>query len=389
MHNTDLFRKPHWKPPHPSSFSKRGLRILEIILAVLAIILVAAIILSKSRTASAGTLTNASDQSDYARFLDSAQQLLLIGSPAAYQTLIQSFRQGEPLTHRDEAMQLLAASSSPNVLPALMGALKDDDPFVRAGAVQVLGMRHEKSAIPDLINATRDPKAQVRREAVRSLVQLDAWEAMPRIDQLLVYEMQESVRQTAQAAKDAFRTEVAFDLGIPLPQVHDVIATSSQPQRYYAVTTTDFYMRQGTTWQRVSALPDAPNAIAAGANQDLVYLATQNSGLYRSADGGKTWQHVQFGLKTPTQLTVTAVTIDPTDDQKIYVALASLATDGKTLSGMGAFESSDGGKTFAWLEDSPMQVVTTRLTLDPADSDTKGYLLGIADSTPWRYKLSS
>lgn len=382
MHNIDLFPKPH-----PSRSASRTLRILEVILVLLVIVIVGAIILSTSRSISPVTLSNNDNLSNFARFQNSAQRLALIGSPEAFQTLIQSFRQNEPLTHRNEAMQLLAGSSSPNVVPELRRALKDDDPFVRAGAAQVLGMRHEKSAVTDLIDATRDAKAQVRRESIRSLVQLDAWQAMPRIDQLLVDELQEDVRQAAQAAKDAFRTEVAFDLGIPLAQVHDVIATSSPLPRYYAVTTTDFYTRQGTNWQRVSQLPDAPTAIAAGSNNELVYLATQTSGLYRSKDGGKSWEYVQFGLKTPTRLTVTAVTIDPVDDQHIYIALASLGLDDQTLNGMGAFVSSDGGETFVWLENSPMQVVTTRLTFDPVDPDTQGYLLGIADSTPWRYKL--
>ncbi|MBI5030951.1 MAG: HEAT repeat domain-containing protein [Chloroflexi bacterium] len=387
MHSTNPVPESHWEPPHSRSSSRRRLRIIEIGLSIAAIVLIGILVFSTSRAVSPGAITNVGDQSDFARFQDSAQRLLLIGSPEAFQILIQAFRQGEPITHRNVALQLLATASSPNAVPALMRALKDNDSSVRAGAAQVLGMRHEKSAIPDLIAATRDDKAQVRREAIRSLVQLDAWQVLPRIDQLLTYEIQDEVRQAAQAAKDAFRVQVAFDLGIPSPQVHDVVATPSEPLRYYAVTTTDLYARDGATWQRVSALPDAPNSIAAGSNQDLIYLATQNSGLYKSADGGKSWEHVQFGKKTPTQLTVTAVTIDPTNDQQIYIALATTEADGKTLSGMGVFSSSNGGKTFVWLEDSPMQVVTTRLTLDPNNPDVKGYLLGIADNTPWRYRL--
>ena len=119
----------------------------------------------------------------------------------------------------------------------------------------------------------------------------------------------------------------------------------------------------------------------------MIYLATQNLGLYKSVDGGKNWEHVQFGKETPTRLTVTAVTIDPSNEQKVYIALASTELDGTTLNGMGAFASADSGKTFVWLQDTPMQVVTMRLTLDPLNPDTKGYLLGIADHTPWRYKL--
>ena len=31
---------------------------------------------------------------------------------------------------------------------------------------------------------------------------------------------------------------------------------------------------------------------------------------------------MQFGLQTPTQLTVTAVTVDPRDQEKVFIALA-------------------------------------------------------------------
>ena len=384
MHNTDLVPEP---PRSSRSSSQRRRRILQITLAVLGIMLVATIIFWRSRVASASSLTNPNNPPNAAQFQDAAEQLVIIGSPQAFQTLIQSFRQGEQVTHRDIVIRLLATTASPNVMPALMNALKDSDPFVRSAAAQVLGMRHEASAVPALLDATRDSKAQVRREAIRALVQLDAWQALPRIDQLMVDELQQDVRQAAQAANDAFRSEVALDLGIPMDQVHDLVATNSNRQRYYAVTDTDFFMRDGTHWERLSALPDAPNGVAAGSNPDLVYLATQNSGLYTSVDGGKSWEHVQFGLKTPTQLTVTAVTIDPENDRQIYIALAALGTDAKTLSGMGAFESIDGGKNFSWLRDSPMQVITTRMTLDPVDPDTRGYLIGIADDTPWRSKL--
>ena len=257
---------------------------------------------------------------------------------------------------------------------------------VRAGAAQVLGMRHEYQAIAVLTEATRDPQANVRLQAVKSLGAIDAWQVLPRVEQLQVDEPNYAVRQAAAEAQETFRGNMAQAIGVSTIQLRDISVTPTGSPQIYAVTASDLYARHGTRWELVSRLPDAPLALATGAEPQLIYLATVSSGLYRSLDSGETWEHVQFGLQTPTQLTVTAVVVDPQNSRRVYIALAAQSAQSGVKDALGIFASQDGGGTFILLPDSLSGVITTRLMMD---SQSKGYLVGMTAESPWRYTLPS
>jgi hypothetical protein len=297
--------------------------------------------------------------------------------------LIQSLGADEPASSREQAVAQLASTWEPEIIPALFSAINDSDPFVRAGAAQILGLRHESAAFDWLLQATRDPSARVRREAIDALVLIDGWQMLPRLDQLLVYEPNDRVRQSAFVAKEAFKAQMAAELEIPGAQLRG-LAMGADSSRLFAVTTRDLYLRQNGTWQWASNLPDVPVALAVGRDPQLVYLATENLGLYRSVDSGATWNHVEFGLQTPTELSVTSVAIDPTNDQQLFIALATPGALPQMIDALGEFSSSDGGATWVWLPDSPNYAITTQLAVD---ADTPEYLYGIAEDTPWRFKL--
>ena len=116
----------------------------------------------------------------------------------------------------------------------------------------------------------------------------------------------------------------------------------------------------------------------------LIYLTTVSAGLYRSLDGGETWEYVQFGLQTPTHLNVTAIAVDPHNSRQVYIALVSPGAGPGIQDPMGISVSKDGGATWWQLEDSPMDVIITRLVIDP---QWQGYLFGMTVDTPVRYAL--
>lgn len=87
-------------------------------------------------------------------------------------------------------------------------------------------------------------------------------------------------------------------------------------------------------------------------------------------------------METPTQLTVTAIVVDPQDSGQVYIALASRGAEPGIKDPLGISVSTDGGTTWWGLEDSPMDGMTTRLVIDP---QRPGWLFGMTMDTPWRY----
>ncbi len=328
--------------------------------------------------------SNATDRNDdVAAFERNAPSLAYSDSPEAFQMLLQSLTQSGPLSQRSFVLLTLNDAST-SVVPVLINGLYDADPSVRTGAAQVLGMRREHRAVAALTAATRDPDADVRREAVRALGSLGAWEVLPRLEQLQVNETNYDVRQAAIAAKESFKNEIARAIGVPVSELRDVSVTTGDVPQIYAVTAIDLYALFGSDWKLMSHLPDAPLALATGSDPTLVYLATVNSGLYRSLNSGETWDQVQFGLQTPTQLTVTAVVVDPQDSRQFFIALAAQGTSPDVKNPMGIYTNSDGGATWSLLPNSPTGLITTRLVIDPQH---RAFLYGMTSDTPWRYRL--
>lgn len=188
--------------------------------------------------------TAANRTEDLSDFEQRTQALVSSDSPKAFQTLLASLKQREPLPQRRIVMTALQ-SASPAVVPVLMTALSDAAPGVRAGAAEVLGLRREYQAIAVLTEATRDPIASVRLEAVKSLGALDAWQVLPRLEQLQVNEPNYGVRQAAIATKEAFQGHMAQEIGVSTSQLRDVSVTGGGLHTF-AVTSSDLYARHGT-----------------------------------------------------------------------------------------------------------------------------------------------
>jgi HEAT repeat protein len=83
------------------------------------------------------------------------------------------------LLARRNATYVFSIVADPTYAPALVPALKDDDPAVREKACTALGKMKTRSVAGALLPLVRDPAPSVRREALRALGALGAREAVP------------------------------------------------------------------------------------------------------------------------------------------------------------------------------------------------------------------
>ncbi len=268
----------------------------------------------------------------------------------------------------------------------LISALKDPNASVRMMAAQELGARHAVGATDELLAATYDSNARVRAEAAAALGEIGAIQALPRLQELQVVSGNTYIGIAAFDAQSKITNNVASALKVPRSSVQALAVAQqalavAQNGAAFAAASNELYALHEGAWQYVGHLPDSPNNISAASDGQLLFMATNSSGLYRSQDGGKTWEHMQFGLQTPTQLTVSAVVVDPQNARQVYIALA--ATNGDQQNPLG-IAASDDGKSWAMLPGSPSSSATRLLIIDLT---TPMYLYGLSDVGPWRYEL--
>lgn len=127
----------------------------------------------------------------------------------------------------------------------------------------------------------------------------------------------------------------------------------------------------GNSWQKVlfkdentggsdvEIDPSNPDIIYAGLwqsrlgpSEDKNDFAGRSGGLFKSTDGGNTWQKLSKGL--PDDLVQINVAVAPSQTSRIY-AVASTTTPNayQTDKGMGFFRSDDGGETWTRMTDDP------------------------------------
>lgn len=265
----------------------------------------------------------------------------------------------------------------------LFTALASSDAGVRAQAAYQLGTIHASDAADALLLATYDPDRGVREQATFALGEINAVKAIPRLDELQIVQGNTFIKEAAYQAQEKITRQVAAALNVSRADIQAL--TVAQDGIAYAVVSDRLYtLNDEGQWFYINHLPDTFSDIAAAPGGQVLYVATQSSGLYRSQDGGETWEYLEFGSQTPTQLAVTAVVIHPENAGQMYIALAAPGANPDHLDALGTFASGDGGKTWTWLNNSPNLSVTRHLVIDRS---TPGYLYGLTEDGPWRYTL--
>ena len=128
----------------------------------------------------------------------------------------------------------------------------------------------------------------------------------------------------------------------------------------------------------VAVAPSDPDVIYVGSGEGMQRPdLTTGDGIYRSSDGGKTWTHL--GLRDGQQ--IPQIEVDPRDPDRLFVAV--LGHPYGPNEERGVFRSTDGGRTYEKvLYDGPT-VGAADVALDPRNPDVVYADLWEAQEGPW------
>jgi photosystem II stability/assembly factor-like uncharacterized protein len=124
--------------------------------------------------------------------------------------------------------------------------------------------------------------------------------------------------------------------------------------------------------------PSDPNTIYAGSGEGLQRPdLSVGDGIYKSTDGGKTWRHL--GLRDGQQ--IPAILIDPRDPNRLIVAV--LGHPYGPNAERGVFRSTDGGETWQKVLYKDENTGAIDLAFDPTNARTIYAVLWAARQGPW------
>jgi photosystem II stability/assembly factor-like uncharacterized protein len=128
----------------------------------------------------------------------------------------------------------------------------------------------------------------------------------------------------------------------------------------------------------LAVAPSDPNVVYAGSGEGLQRpdLAT-GDGMYRSSDAGKTWTHL--GLRDAQQ--IPQIVVDPSDPNRLFVAV--LGHPYGPNEERGIFRSTDGGKSFQRVLYRNEFTGGIDVILDPSNAQTVYAALWQAQQGPW------
>jgi len=136
--------------------------------------------------------------------------------------------------------------------------------------------------------------------------------------------------------------------GHPFGHVH-ALAMDARGQALFLGAHTGLFRSEdgGRTWQKAALGSKHPHldvmAIAPHPRDPLIlYVATHESGVLKSSDGGTTWREANTGLGG---LDVHGLAVDPRVPQKLHAAVRE--------TGEGIYRTSDGGVRWTRVDDGP------------------------------------
>ena len=128
----------------------------------------------------------------------------------------------------------------------------------------------------------------------------------------------------------------------------------------------------------VAVAPSDPNVLYVGSGEGLQRPdLSVGDGIYKSTDGGRSWRHV--GLRDGQQ--IPAVIVDPRDANRVLVAV--LGHPYGANAERGVFRSSDGGESWQKVLYTDENTGAMDVTFDPANPQTVFAVLWAARQAPW------
>ncbi|UCC86788.1 MAG: hypothetical protein JSV81_18330 [Anaerolineales bacterium] len=150
--------------------------------------------------------------------------------------------------------------------------------------------------------------------------------------------------------------------GVSLYQAHVKGLVVGPEGSLYSLTNEGIFLSQGGTWQEL-VVPEAVVSLAVGADDgERLYIGGASTGIYRSTDGGQTWEQANRGIEMipGAALRVTALAVDQNDSR--HVLAATSYGVGNRLAPGSVYKSDDGG--YAWTRLAGVNGVVTQLVLN-------------------------
>ncbi len=136
-------------------------------------------------------------------------------------------------------------------------------------------------------------------------------------------------------------------------------------------------VNEGTTWEPVldwaastaigdvAVAPSNPEIVWVGTGEANIFRSSQaGCGIYKSTDGGKTWSH--SGLSDTS--TIARIVIHPRNSEVVYVAASG--HEWTENADRGVYKTTDGGKTWEKVLYISPKTGAIDLVMDPQDNDT-------------------
>jgi photosystem II stability/assembly factor-like uncharacterized protein len=130
----------------------------------------------------------------------------------------------------------------------------------------------------------------------------------------------------------------------------------------------------------IAVAPSDPNVVYAGGGEaDLREDWTYGDGMYRSTDAGQTWTHL--GLDDARH--VARIVVDPRNPDRVFVAAMGHASGKNTTRGV--YRSNDGGKTWQRVLFTDDSTGAIDIAMDPSNSRIAYAALWHMQRTPWGF----
>lgn len=259
-------------------------------------------------------------------------------------------------TERQQAQHNLELAGEAAV-PQLLTALQSSNTTQRINASDMLGYIASPQSADALRNSLRaDPVPAVRRNAAYALGEIKSAGAINDLQQASITDHSEMVRASATDSLARIRTAIALTAHVNDQYITAYASAPSSGDLLYVAAKRDLLTSRdgGKTWlTAANALPSQVSALAVSpSNPQEIYAGVEGMGIFKSTDGGTTWNAINNGITlTPgAREALSAIAIDPNDSNVLYVSRGVwLGTSQVEFYPVGLMSSHDGGTTWQML----------------------------------------